>query len=63
MSELTKREIDMSHTIDDLCRENARLRRQVKAVRALLDDVPHMIVHDHTEVALEYVHRAQAMVR
>lgn len=55
---LSPTEISMAHTIDDLCIENARLRKGLSTVRWALSDVGHMIEHNQPQVAVEYVDRA-----
>ena len=59
---LDERMINAIHTIDDLCKENARLRRSRREARDILRDVPHAITHGALNVAEEYVDRALTML-
>ena len=52
--------IAQSHEIDDLCKQVARLKHANELAAILLQDVVHMITNSASDVAIEYVERAQS---
>lgn len=56
---LTVREISMSHTIDDLATDVARMRRTVVQQVDMLDDALHALRAGRYPVADEFVERAR----
>jgi len=59
MSDLTDREIKMSHTIDDLAVDLGKLRRTVRQQAELLTDGLHAIRNGRYGVAEEFMERAR----